>query len=240
MTAPFTFFAREIRSSSIEADTVCLQLRGLLKEGPPHWRRECFAVELLAREALANAVRHGCGGDENRRVRFSCRIGSRRIVLKVEDEGPGFDWRAALGRPVEEDDVHGRGMALFRLYASRVLFNPSGNRVLLVRPFPESTMSEPNEGEIGNQATLHPGDLTASTVDRVRDQLKALIRAGSKDLTLDLAGVQMVDSMGIGLLIQTHNTLAKAGGRLTVKHASGDLLELFRSMRLDKRFSVQD
>jgi anti-anti-sigma regulatory factor len=48
----------------------------------------------------------------------------------------------------------------------------------------------------------------------------------------------MVDSTGIGLLISAHNSLKKAGGDLTVIHASKDILDLFRTMRIHQHFSV--
>ena len=89
-------------------------------------------------------------------------------------------------------------------------------------------------------ASIQPGDLTASTVEAVRIQLKALLQQGAKNLLVDLEGAEMVDSTGIGLLIQAHNSLARQGGSLIIAHASADITDLFRSMRLDKRFVIQD
>jgi anti-anti-sigma factor len=120
-----------------------------------------------------------------------------------------------------------------------MLFNAAGNQILLIRHLPEPTMNDHDSSLEGTRAVLRPGDLTSGTVEQVREKLKSLLKAGAQDLTVDLAGVQMVDSMGIGLLIQANNSLAKAGGGLTVTNASAELLDLFRSMRLDKRFTIQ-
>jgi len=57
-------------------------------------------------------------------------------------------------------------------------------------------------------------------------------------MILDLQGVRAVDSSGIGLLVSAHNSLEKAGGELTVIHASKDILELFHTMRIHQHFSV--
>lgn len=238
MSPPFRVLRREFAASLAEVDALCLELRELMTGPPPDLERERFAVELLAREALSNAVRHGCREDPAGRIAFSFRLGSRRAVLKVADPGPGFDWRACLDQPPDDGASHGRGLLLFQAYASRILFNRSGNRIILIRNFPEPAMNEHPADHGGAKALLHPGDLTATTVDAVREQLKELLRVGASELTIDLAGVQMVDSMGIGLLIQTHNSLARIGGALVVRHPSADILALFRSMRLDKRFSV--
>jgi anti-anti-sigma factor len=82
------------------------------------------------------------------------------------------------------------------------------------------------------------GDLVAARLPALRTKLREMVAAGIRDLTLDLAGTQMVDSAGIGLLISAHNSLKKVGGGLTVIHASKDVLELFRTMRIHRHFTV--
>jgi anti-anti-sigma factor len=82
-------------------------------------------------------------------------------------------------------------------------------------------------------------DIVVPATDELRQELKNVIAAGS-DLTIDLTGVEIIDSTGLGLLISAHNTLKKAGKALVVTNASADLRELFRSMRLDKHFTVAD
>ena len=88
-------------------------------------------------------------------------------------------------------------------------------------------------------AVLQPeGDLVAARLPALRSKLQEMLGAGTVHLTLDLVGAQMVDSAGIGLLISAHNSLKKAGGELTVIHASKDILDLFRTMRIHQHFSV--
>jgi anti-anti-sigma factor len=88
-------------------------------------------------------------------------------------------------------------------------------------------------------AVVQPeGDLVAARLPALRSHLQAILAAGTVHLTLDLAGTRMVDSAGIGLLISAHNSLKKAGGGLTVIHASKDILDLFRTMRIHQHFSV--
>jgi len=88
-------------------------------------------------------------------------------------------------------------------------------------------------------AVLQPeGDLVAARLPALRSKLQEMLAGGTVHLTLDLAGARMVDSAGIGLLISAHNSLKKAGGELTVVHASKDILDLFRTMRIHQHFSV--
>jgi anti-anti-sigma factor len=99
-----------------------------------------------------------------------------------------------------------------------------------------------NTDKVSNEvdiATIDPeGDLVAAKLPVLRSRLRAMVNLGILHLTMDLSGTKMVDSAGIGLLIAAHNSLKKAGGELTVIHASKDILELFRTMRINQHFSV--
>jgi anti-anti-sigma factor len=83
-----------------------------------------------------------------------------------------------------------------------------------------------------------PGDVVAATVPELRTALRGAIGDGALELTIDLSNAQMIDSTGIGLLISAHNSMRKMGGHLAVVHASGDILELFRAMRIHQHFGV--
>ena len=89
------------------------------------------------------------------------------------------------------------------------------------------------------RATVRPaGDIVAAQVPELRSALRTAMAEGAREVTLDFSGVRMVDSTGLGLLIAAHNSARKAGGCLSVIHASRDVLELFRSMRIHQHFSV--
>ena len=82
-------------------------------------------------------------------------------------------------------------------------------------------------------------DIVASMAGDFRKKMLELTEKGFKEITIDLASVKMVDSVGLGVLIATHNTLNKAEGKLTVKNASEDIYRLFKTMRLDQHFTVE-
>jgi anti-sigma B factor antagonist len=91
-----------------------------------------------------------------------------------------------------------------------------------------------------NKAVVHPEGETivAATIPALRAEMRGVLEEGVRELVIDLAGVRMVDSSGLGLLIAAHNSLRKCGGSFAVIHASNDLLALFRSMRMHQHFSV--
>ena len=119
-----------IPSRPAAIEPVCEQIRGLL--ATRHLQDMEFAVEILARECLNNAILHGNQGVANARVNFGMRIGKKLIRLRVTDQGPGFDWRSVVrhGLPAESA-VDGRGLTLTSLYAWRIAFNGRGNQVTL-------------------------------------------------------------------------------------------------------------
>jgi anti-sigma regulatory factor (Ser/Thr protein kinase) len=96
-------------------------------------QRHCFAAELLAREALNNAVMHGCHADPNKQIHCALRLKGGRLLIVVHDEGEGFDWRNAEGNRAEAAAPSGRGIELMRTYATRVRFNDRGNAVTIVK-----------------------------------------------------------------------------------------------------------
>ncbi len=82
------------------------------------------------------------------------------------------------------------------------------------------------------------GDVVAAEVPELRSKLRGAVSAGVRELVIDLTNARMVDSTGLGLLISAHNSMRKAGGTLAVIHASREILDLFRTMRMHQHFSV--
>ena len=91
----------------------------------------------------------------------------------------------------------------------------------------------------GKKAILNLEDnITAANVPELREIIKELVAQGVNDIVVDLTSVQVIDSSGIGLLVATHNSLARLSGTMEVINTSPELLELFKAFRLDKHFSI--
>jgi len=98
-------------------------------------RADAFTAELLLREALTNAVVHGCHTEHGKQVRCSVRVKGRRMLAVIADDGDGFDWRA--GRCISSTfaSCSGRGIEILRRYASRVRYNDRGNVAAILKRF---------------------------------------------------------------------------------------------------------
>ena len=90
-----------------------------------------------------------------------------------------------------------------------------------------------------NRIILKPQqNVVVPATDTLRQELKNLVSEGTEELIVDLTGVDIIDSTGLGLLIAAHNSLKKTGGKLVVTNTTADIRELFKCMRLDKHFTV--
>ncbi len=90
-----------------------------------------------------------------------------------------------------------------------------------------------------DKVVVKPGmDVVASMAGELKSELKALIDQGVKDMTIDLDGVEMIDSVGLGVLIAAHNSLRQGGTGLALRHVSKDIHRLLKTMRLDKHFTL--
>lgn len=93
----------------------------------------------------------------------------------------------------------------------------------------------------GDAAVIRPGvDIVASMAEDFKKELISAINDYAGDFVIDLVGVEMVDSVGIGVIIATHNTLSQAGRKLKVVNVSKDVYGLFSTMRLNRRFTVEE
>jgi len=91
----------------------------------------------------------------------------------------------------------------------------------------------------GTCVTIIPGqDIVSSMVPDLKNELNSVVEEGAQELRLDLSGTAMMDSIGIGVVIATHNSMKKKGGRLVVCNASENILKLFKSMRLDQHLNL--
>lgn len=75
--------------------------------------------------------------------------------------------------------------------------------------------------------------------DDLRTRVRELIERGQIELTLDLSGVPMVDSTGIGAIASAHIALQKRGGRLILRDPAPRVERLLEVSRLSSVIEVR-
>jgi serine/threonine-protein kinase RsbW len=119
-------------STMINIDDVVEQTSLYLQQKSNSIATDLFSVNLVLREALTNAVRHGNQGDSRQNVRFVLTIVNNEYMeLVIEDEGEGFDWKELKTQSLGEDEDHGRGLIIMKTYFNKVSYNDRGNILYL-------------------------------------------------------------------------------------------------------------
>ncbi|HEV7969011.1 MAG TPA: ATP-binding protein [Candidatus Acidoferrales bacterium] len=96
-----------------------------------------FEIETALREALANAILHGCKADPAKKV--ECTVTGdpeQGILLVVRDPGSGFD-RASIPSPSDDSNLHsdhGRGIFLITELMDEVTHERNGT-IIRMRKF---------------------------------------------------------------------------------------------------------
>jgi serine/threonine-protein kinase RsbW len=96
-----------------------------------------FEIEMALREALANAILHGCQADPSKKV--ECTVTGDRdqgITIVVQDPGNGFD-PGSLSSPTDASNLHsdhGRGILLISTLMDEVKHERNGT-VIRMRKF---------------------------------------------------------------------------------------------------------
>ena len=89
----------------------CLQRMGM-DDDAQHW------VDLAVREALANAIKHGNLQHPGKQVQVDLAVEGDELVIRVEDEGVGFD-PSLLDDPLAPENLlrpNGRGIFYMRSF----------------------------------------------------------------------------------------------------------------------------
>ena len=93
-------------------------------------------IELALREALANAIKHGAGGDPSKEVRVCVACDEARgMLIVVSDPGKGFD-PTNVPSPLHGEQLfadHGRGLYLINQMMDQVWFSKGGTEIHMIK-----------------------------------------------------------------------------------------------------------
>ena len=101
-----------------------------------------YQVELALREALANAIVHGCNNDPTKKV--ECCVActeSSDVMIVVRDPGEGFS-PSAVPSPLATENLHsehGRGIYLINQLMDEVSFERNGTEIRMRKAAPSAT-----------------------------------------------------------------------------------------------------
>jgi serine/threonine-protein kinase RsbW len=123
-----------------------------LDEDAQHW------VDIAVREAVANAIKHGNAQDPDKQVLVDLSLEGEDLVIRVQDEGEGFD-PVQVENPLAPENLlrpNGRGIFYMKSFMDDIHYGlgPKGGTVVTLRkrivgpaPDPTRDSSEIEEGK---------------------------------------------------------------------------------------------
>ncbi|MDQ6981906.1 MAG: STAS domain-containing protein [Mariprofundus sp.] len=85
---------------------------------------------------------------------------------------------------------------------------------------------------------LH-GDVTIHTSPRLREQLKPLLNASTREIRVALEHVDFMDSSGIATLVEGLQWARLTGGRFVLSGLSENVRDVFELAKLDTVFEIE-
>jgi anti-anti-sigma factor len=90
-----------------------------------------------------------------------------------------------------------------------------------------------------NLQVIHPtGILDSTQTNQLRNEVNAVIDAGTKVILVDLKDVSFMDSSGLGVLVTALKTVRSAGGKLCVCSLNEQIKILFELTSMDRVFEI--
>lgn len=168
----------EINNSLLLADEIAHRVVVNLKKFLPN--NTIAQLRLATSELLINAIEHGNLGityqdkltrmemddyfdyvsqkineinNKNKKVKVEFLINDKIFMLKITDQGKGFDHKNYLNKSCESSNEsflqHGRGISLAKHIFDEIKYNEKGNQVLCIKYF-NGTVAEENNSLIEN------------------------------------------------------------------------------------------
>lgn len=89
-----------------------------------------------------------------------------------------------------------------------------------------------------HQTLMIQGPFDALAAEKLRPEFDRLATSSSGDLTLDLSGVDFIDSSGIGAIVFLYKRMLGQKRRLEVSGLEGQPRDLIRFLRIDRTIPV--
>ena len=125
----------------------CLERLGM-EEDARHW------MDLVVREALANAIKHGNEQNPSKQVHVDLAVEGEDLVIRVEDEGAGFDL-SQVADPLAPGNIlrpNGRGLLFMERFMDEIQYGPGpgGGTMVTLRKRLAGSKADSSQDRGGN------------------------------------------------------------------------------------------
>jgi len=118
----------EIKSRAAEIKKVVEEILEELQKSNKTDQELQLRIEIALREMLANAVEHGCSGD-NQTIEIKLFLDEKKLKIKVSDPGNGFEYDKRDLKTMPLLRERGRGLIMINKMVDNLEFNEKGNSI---------------------------------------------------------------------------------------------------------------
>ena len=195
----------------------------------------------VIRELCANSVEHGNKFNAGKTLEVVVEfMGDGRYKIVVTDQGEGF-CLGVVDMSVLKDpsSQRSRGIPIVNALADDLQYDQDGRRAVAYVTVLEDAAINIIDRD-GWKTIAVAGDITASNVNELKDQLQGMLDEGTIKFRFDLQDVSDVDSLGLSALVVLSKMVGKISGEtgLEIINANKSLQNLFRMTRIDKIYNV--
>ena len=92
--------------------------------------------------------------------------------------------------------------------------------------------------EINSTVLKLSNDVFGNESFALKEKLNQLLEDGIVQITLDLSKVEIIDSVGLGVLLKTHQKLSQVSGTLSLQKVNPSITDLLEMTHLDQYLKV--
>ncbi|HYO11948.1 MAG TPA: anti-sigma factor antagonist [Thermoanaerobaculia bacterium] len=243
------------RFENIELVQVVLRdalLRLGMDEDARHW------VDIAVREAVANAIKHGNEQNPAKTVQVDLAVEGEELVIRVADEGAGFD-PDGVHDPLAPENLlrpNGRGIFYMRSFMDNIHYGsaPGGGTLVTLRKRLAGPKADPSqaeeEGHRMNVNVRQSGDVKildlkgkitiGSGEVALRNAVQGVLDSGAQKVLINMRDVSTIDSSGIGELVSAYTTATNRGGKLKLVNLPAKVTDILTITQLITVFDVYD
>jgi anti-sigma B factor antagonist len=195
-------------------------------------------------EAFTNVVKHGAAGQADPRdVEIEIETHPDRMTIRLLDFGKPFDLTAVPTPELERLPESGLGVHIMKSWMDEVTYQrgdgtpaqPTANVLSMTK-----RLGDFSRDDDGDETTLRiSGVLDAVTAPNIRRTIDAIVAEQRNPVTVELSGLRMIDSSGVGVIVSLYKRCNAFGGQVHLAGLRDQPLSIFKLLRLDRVFRLE-
>jgi serine/threonine-protein kinase RsbW len=191
-------------------------------------------------EAFTNVVLHG-DNPPGAEVEIEIETDSDRLTVRLRDHGKPFDLAAVPPPDLDKFPESGLGLYVMKSWMDEVRYE-RGEAGAQRRPNVLSMtkrLGDFSRADDGDATVLRiDGVLDALSVPNIRKTIDALVAEKRREITVDLSGLRLIDSSGVGVIVSLYKRSKAYGGTVRLAGLKDQPLAIFKLLRLDRVFGL--